>query len=233
MLFLILGFASGIPGSLHAEAPLKTGVAQSVGSVPDELKPDTAFNGIKRASAEKWGRVPNWLAGTWIARSELAEMPGQQPELIEESAQETWGSQVDARGNIWHRFVTPVQGESETDKIKKYTYWVEQQPLLCNEETFQFRGKSYSVDVDIKTGKIERATQSITITTFTPVTRTRVRRVQILDQYDYKGNPMSTGARLVSLMTLAQPLQQDLASRRKFVRFLKESQLEYLIPKSP
>jgi len=174
---------------------------ESMPAVQDDLQPGKTYqeaNVEQVIPADKWYRVPDWLAGDWHNDTRTnyywqdlttGDIDHSVKDIVSRG-DETIGWQPDRDGNIWQYQSAPYSHRTEGED----TYVVHQiksyEPVEMQENKFVDRSVSVQINVKRRTGKILWVAQVEQLHIYTPMSPTEVRREDSSKVFDMNGQPL-------------------------------------------
>ena len=192
-----------------------------------------------------WFPIPNWLAGTWEATSELilesydyrqGRQTISEPVRIDATRTSTIGMQCDSLGRAWYCACTPYERTVETGSFVDHQI-IERISVLSNSS------KQLTVDsvatverADKDTDDAQRVFREETITTYKPLNADTIQADFLINDFDMRGHPLVSSRALCYEMRIEpfKVVNQDERGdlRKKFQEFLAANGLHELLARS-
>jgi len=168
-------------------------------SVAPELRAGADFHEDKltNGASNRWLKVPNWLAGTWLVKTETAVFQKDYKTGRSSNSQTTYkarheftyGYQKDLQGDIWHYIGVPYTSKtslSEYDEFHKVSL-KDFQTVTGNE--VRFRTLMTVIRVNRSSDTIITSFQQESITSYRPVEDGVIELTSSTKSFDAAGNP--------------------------------------------
>jgi hypothetical protein len=211
------------------------------------IQPSNAPENVCMASSSTplrnyWFLVPNWLAGTWQARSELVVDAYdyrrgvhtiESPTQIDLDRKSVIGMQKDSFGRVWYYAGTPYVRKIETGGFVEYQQMERVSLVQSSQFEVTVNCLATVTRVDKGSGQIAQVYREETITTYSPLADSMLRARYVINDFDMQGRAISssqaysTQTRVKSFETVDQDERGDL--RNRFQQFLIANGLSGLL----
>lgn len=167
--------------------------------VAPEFKPGISFDekALPVGVNNNWVRIPSWMAGTWLVRTETAVYmqnfkTGQiieSPTTYSAKHEFTYGSQVDKQGEIWHFIGVPYTSKTTLSNYDEIHEVTTKDFLVASDAMVQFRTLMTVARVSRSSDKIISSFQQESITCYKPVSPDVIELTSSTKSFDAAGNP--------------------------------------------
>lgn len=178
--------------SLFAGCDLST---YTLGPATSELEGAGANNNCKHT----WMLVPQWLAGTWQANSEMVLQVydyKQQTDILGEPVtlkiqrQSVIGMQADKFGRLWHCAGVPYIRSIEIGPYLERHEMVSVVPTECTDTKVVVTCVSFVTRIDRSSGDLLSVFKEHTVTTYSPIREGLIQVTFVINDYDMKNRPI-------------------------------------------
>lgn len=189
-----------------------------------------------------WFPVPEWLAGTWEAKSELVvdaydyrshTHTIDSPTQIDLERQSVIGMQKDNVGRIWYYAGTPYVRRIETHDFDEYQQM--ERVSLVNGDSMEVTVNCLATVTRIakSNNEIQQVYREETIATYYPLSADTLRARYVINDYDTQGRPISSSQAYCTQNRRKQFESVDCDERgdlrQEFQRFLVDNGLSNLL----
>lgn len=187
---------------------------------------------------DTWVPVPDWLAGTWSAKSQIIlysydhaqkRYAVSQATKIPVNRERTIGVQRDQKGQIWHLIETPYLRIIETPNYIERQKIERVELLAQTENTLTLKSVATVTHLEKKTFEVLDAFTEETFTTYEPIGDGLTQLTFNINDYDSLGRPKYTSKSICTETRIKafEPIDQDNRTdlRQLFLDFLRQHKL--------
>jgi len=177
-----------------------TGFLSGYNTVPNLTQPAQAMtNTVIAPQVNYWFPVPDWLAGTWQATSEIvldaydhsqgtSELNG--PVKLKVTRESVIGTQKDSLGRIWYYAGTPYTRALESDSFIDYQQMERIIPVESSLGKVVVRTLATVTRLDKQSQQLLNVFKVETTTTYTPLSVNLIQASFLINDFDMEGRPL-------------------------------------------
>jgi len=244
IIYLLVGLATPLLPA-HAE-PLQARIqhTETMPSVSPELRSGSKFNlNITAESASnRWVKIPNWLAGTWIVDSEwtvsrqdcVTGQTSNAATYFKAKSRFTYGDQRDREGGIWHYLGVPYCSSTDFPSFTEY-HQVSSKDFIENvPQRVSIKTEFAVIRVSKSTRQVIETLQQESITTYSFANVDQLDMTSSTKVFDQLGSARNIAGNQ-AVVTRAEPFEQIEQDNGKnlhelFRQFLLANNLARLLP---
>lgn len=199
--------------------------------------------GEKEGSKSTWIRIPDWLAGKWLADMETATSRQDlvahresmhTPFNFKAKSQFSYGTQVDGRGGVWHYLKVPYTSATDFPEFVEYHRVLTKDFTNQSEQSVSFRSMVAAARVQRASKEIVEAFQQESVTNYEPVNDGVIKMIASTRRYDQAGQPQMQADNEARIHRVEKftPIAREgnIDMKQSLYNFLRSRKMEYLIP---
>lgn len=227
----VIGLLIGAPDNARASIP-GSPVQMAFVASPWSNWGGTQQPAQPSTTTSDWLMIPDWLAGTWQAKSEIVlqaydwtsrRMVVDKPLKVSIYRESSLGTQCDRNGRVWHYAATPYKRMIEAQKFCECQEVSSVTVVHSGPYELSLRTSAIVMRFDKHSGELSDLFREQTLTTYKRLDNNQILTMFRIDDYDMQGNPtfssnaVCTEKRIKPFHTVDKDERGEL--KKKFLEF--------------